>query len=292
MTADILVIGSILWDVIGRTPQAMARGADVPGQIERQPGGVAMNIAVKLAVAGWKVAILTAIGRDAEGEELLARVSGLGIDTAHVLRTEMPTDRYLAIEDLGGLVAALADAHSLEAAGAAILAPLSDGRLGHAAAPWSGPVALDGNLTSELMAEIAASPLYANADLRIAPASPGKAERLAPFIAHPGATLYLNRIEANVLTGAEDVSAEAAAARLVGLGAQRVLVTDGAAPCADASHGAGLVAANPPPVPLRRVTGAGDAFMAGHLTAELRGADRKAALEAALQAAAAHVRGD
>jgi thiol-disulfide isomerase/thioredoxin len=37
-----------------------------------------------------------------------------------------------------------ADARSLEAAGEAILAPLADGRLGSAAAPWTGLVALDG----------------------------------------------------------------------------------------------------------------------------------------------------
>jgi sugar/nucleoside kinase (ribokinase family) len=41
-----------------------------------------------------------------------------------------------------------------------------------------------------------------------------------------------------------------------------------------------------------RVTGAGDTFMAAHLVAERRGADRPTALAAALRAAADYVSGD
>jgi sugar/nucleoside kinase (ribokinase family) len=48
MSPDILCIGAVLWDVIGRTPGPMGVGADVPGRISRLPGGVAMNIAMTL----------------------------------------------------------------------------------------------------------------------------------------------------------------------------------------------------------------------------------------------------
>ncbi len=51
MTPDILCIGSVLWDIIGRSPAAMRLGSDVPGRITRLPGGVAMNIAMTLARA-------------------------------------------------------------------------------------------------------------------------------------------------------------------------------------------------------------------------------------------------
>ena len=60
-------------------------------------------------------------------------------------------------------------------------------------------MALDGNLTQALLAEIARSPLFAAADLRVAPASPGKAERLAPLLAQPNATIYVNLEEAGIL---------------------------------------------------------------------------------------------
>ena len=98
-TPDILCIGSILWDIIGRSSSAMRLGSDVPGRITRLPGGVAMNIAMTLARFGMRPAILTAIGRDAEGDELVAACQRLGLVTDHAYRSDdLPTDRYMAIE--------------------------------------------------------------------------------------------------------------------------------------------------------------------------------------------------
>lgn len=292
-TPDILCIGSILWDIIGRSSSAMRLGSDVPGRITRLPGGVAMNIAMTLARFGLRPAILTAIGRDAEGDELIAVCRRMGLLTDHAYRSEdLPTDRYMAIEGANGLIAAIADAHSLEAAGDKILRPLSDGSLGSLTAPWSGPIALDGNLTTQLLAEIAASPLFAAADLRVAPASPGKAERLAPLLTHPRATLYVNLEEANLLARAQASSAPEAAEALLARGAGRVLVTDGGRMAAEATSGSGVITGQPPQVLVTRVTGAGDTFMAAHIVAERAGQSREAALHAALQAAATYVSGD
>lgn len=293
MTPDILCIGSVLWDIIGRSPAAMRLGSDVPGRITRLPGGVAMNIAMTLARFGLRPALLTAIGLDAEGEELISACARLGLETAFVYRSEdLPTDRYMAIEGANGLIAAVADAHSLEAAGEKILRPLADGRLGSPAAPWPGPIALDGNLTEALLAEIAASLLFSAADLRVAPASPGKAERLRPLLAHPRATLYVNLEEANLLSKVPAASAAEAAETLLTRGAGRVLVTDGGRSAAEGTQGKGVIEGTPPQVLVTRVTGAGDTFMAAHLVAERSGAGRQAALAAALDAAAAYVSGD
>ncbi|MFN3294818.1 MAG: PfkB family carbohydrate kinase [Gemmobacter sp.] len=293
MTPDILCIGSVLWDVIGRSPTAMRLGSDVPGRITRLPGGVAMNIAMTLRRFGLTPALLTAVGRDTEGEELIAACDRLGLVTEMVYRSDdLPTDRYMAIEGANGLIAAIADAHSLEAAGDKILRPLADGRLGSADAPWSGPIALDGNLTEALLAEIAASPLFARADLRVAPASPGKAGRLLPLLTHPSATLYVNLEEANILARTDLASAAEAAGALLARGANRVLVTDGGRPAAEGRRGAGVIAGQPPQVLVTRVTGAGDTFMAAHLVAERRGATQQEALDEALRAAATYVSGD
>ncbi|MFV2034067.1 MAG: PfkB family carbohydrate kinase, partial [Halocynthiibacter sp.] len=199
-TADILCIGSVLWDVIGRTASHMRVGSDVPGRIARLPGGVAMNIAMTLTRFGMTPALLSAIGQDDEGEELLSAAARMGMITRYVYRSvDLPTDVYMAIEGANGLIAAVADAHSLEAAGEKILLPLSNGQLGSVATPYSGTIALDGNLTQALLTEICDSPLFAAADLRVAPASPGKAERLLPLLAHPRATLYLNLEEAGLI---------------------------------------------------------------------------------------------
>ena len=293
MTPDILCIGSILWDIIGRSPASMRLGSDVPGRITRLPGGVAMNIAMTLARFGMRPALLSAIGRDPEGDELVAACARMGLLTDHVYRSEdLPTDRYMAIEGANGLIAAIADAHSLEAAGDKILRPLANGALGRAEAPWRGLIALDGNLTEQLLGEIAASPLFAVADLRVAPASPGKAERLLPLLKHPKATLYVNLEEANLLTRGQSLTAAAAADALLARGAARVLVTDGGRPCAEGTSGLGVIVDRPPPVMVARVTGAGDTFMAAHIVAERAGADRPTALAQALVAAATYVSGD
>lgn len=289
---DILCIGSVLWDVIGRSPSTMRVGSDVPGRITRLPGGVALNIAMTLRRFGLSPALLSVVGRDAEGRDLVEQCAGMGLETGFLYRSDdLPTDRYMAVEGQNGLIAAIADAHSLEAAGAKILTPLRDGRLGSAQAPYSGPIALDGNLTVALLRDIAADPAFAHADLRVAPASPGKAERLAPLLAHPGATLYVNLEEASILCHAKFSDAPEAAQALLARGARRVLVTNGGQTAAD-GHADGVLTQTPPEVLVTRITGAGDTFMAAHIAAELRGADRTTALDAALDAAATYVSGD
>ncbi|SER44845.1 Sugar or nucleoside kinase, ribokinase family [Tranquillimonas rosea] len=292
VTPDILCIGSVLWDVIGRSGAHMRVGSDVPGRIVRQPGGVAMNIALALRRFGLVPELLSAVGRDVEGDALLAAARELGIGTAHLYRSDdLPTDSYMAVEGANGLIAAIADAHSLEQAGEKILAPLSDGRLGTVETPWTGPIALDGNLTEGLLARIAGLPAFASADLKIAPASPGKAERLVPLLGHPTATFYVNREEAGLIVGRPVDDAAEAAAALVARGAHRALVTDGAAPAAEDGVN-GPRKATPPEVLVTRVTGAGDSFMAAHIAAEQDGAAPDDALNAALRAAALHVSGD
>ena len=285
---DILCIGSILWDIIGRATAHMRVGSDVPGRITRLPGGVAMNIAMALKAYGMSPALLTAIGRDDEGEELVRACIRLGMITDHIYRSEdLPTDRYMAIEGANGLIAAVADAHSLEAAGDKILRPFLTGAL----KGWTGLIALDGNLTVTQLSDIARSEAFAAADLRIAPASPGKAERLMPFLSHPSATLYVNLEEAGLLLHSHPATAAQAAEGLLKRGIGRVMVSDGPRPACFGS-GSDLIEETPPEVLVTRVTGAGDTFMAAHIAAEAQGAAPNDALHAALEAAAIYISGE
>ncbi len=289
---DILCIGAVLWDIIGRTSLPMIQGNDKPGQITRLPGGVALNIAMALRQFDLSPALLSVVGTDAEGRDLIEACNSLGLDTSYMrVDPDLPTDRYMAIEAQGALVAAIADAHTLEAAGAAILEPLSDGSLGSEAAPWTQPVALDGNLSAELLDTVSRSSLFGQADLRIAPASPGKAERLRPFLGHPRATFYVNREEAGLITGTHPANAAAAAEALLRAGAGRALVTEGAQMAVDATP-AGTLTQTPPPVEAVRITGAGDTFMAAHIAAEISGEPRDAALAKATETAARYVAGE
>lgn len=289
---DILCIGSVLWDIIGRAPSSMRHGSDVPGRITRLPGGVALNIAMTLARFGMRPHLLTAIGRDEEGDELLRACEMMGMVTDHVYRSDdLPTDRYMAVEGANGLIAAIADAHSLEAAGDKILRPLENGALGHSDAPFDGLIALDGNLTLALLESISQSSSFAQSDLRVAPASPGKAKRLMPFLSGGRAVIYVNLEEAEHLCQRDFATSDDAAQGLLDRGAHRVLVTDGGRSATEADSEARITRI-PPEVLVARVTGAGDTFMAAHIAAEAEGADREQSLERALKSAATYVSGE
>lgn len=288
----VLCVGAILWDVIGRTDRHMRVGSDVPGRILRIPGGVAMNIAMTFTRFSLTPVLLGAIGRDEAGEELMRAAGSMGMVTQHLYRSEdLPTDVYMAIEGANGLIAAIADAHSLEAAGAKILRPMEDGTFGSADAPFEGTIALDGNLTLALLEEISHSPLFSKADLRIAPASPGKAERLLPLMNHPSATFYVNLEEAGLLLKKDFENASDAARALTDRGAARAMVSDGGRPAGFSANGE-VISQAPPEVMVTRVTGAGDTFMAAHIAAELRGDAPDNALASALKAAANYVSGN
>ena len=291
MTPDILCIGSVHWDVIGRpdprVARRMARGADLPGRIVRVPGGVALNVAVTLRRFGMRPALLGAVGRDADGDALVESCRAVGLLTDHLTRTADPTDRYVAIEAPEGVLGAIADARSLEAAGSSILEPLSNGGLDR---PWRHAVALDGNVTEALLQEITGAAILADADLRVAPASPGKAARLRRVLGHPSAVIYCNLEEASIILDRRQVEAPVAARALLRAGAARAVVTDGPREAADVTAGREHVEL-PAPVEVHRSLGAGDIFMAAHIAAEARRLAPPEALRAAVEAATHHVSG-
>jgi sugar/nucleoside kinase (ribokinase family) len=267
----------------------MLAGHDVPGRILRIPGGVAMNIAMALRSHDVAVSLLTSLGADPAGRDLLEEATRRGMETAlvHISDTH-PTDQYMAIEGANGLIAAIADAHSLEAEADAVIAPMRDGRVGSGDDPFDGLVVCEGNLPETTLEYISSAAEFSAADVRLAPASPGKAERLKPFFGHSKATFYVNLIEANILLGAKYEAADEAATALVKTGLYRAAVTDGpkTAAIADAR---GVHSALPPSVTVLRVTGAGDVFMASHIVAEKQGIVGAEALNFALTHTATYI---
>jgi pseudouridine kinase len=287
----VICIGAAHWDVIARADTLPAPGADLPGRIRRRPGGVALNVALGLAVSGVPVRLLAAVGRAASGTALIGVAEAAGVGCAEVLRHD-GGDGYLAIEGPDGAVfAAVADCAGLERAGAALLAPLRDGRLADPGRPWRGRMVIDGNLAPSVLAALASDPATAPATRLHVPASPAKAARLVAVLAARRAgrdAAVLNLAEAEALAGRGFADAAEAAWALVGLGLAEALVTDGAGPVAHAGpHG--LVTALPRRVAARSLTGAGDRLAAAHLAAQSAGLTPQAALEAALNAVARHI---
>ncbi|HHH83252.1 MAG TPA: ribokinase [Chloroflexi bacterium] len=99
----VLVIGSSGIDLVARPFDALQTGTSNPGQIRYSPGGVARNVAENLARLGAEVILLTAVGDDDQGRQLLEHAAHAGVDIEHTIRVpEQPTGSYLAILDSQG----------------------------------------------------------------------------------------------------------------------------------------------------------------------------------------------
>lgn len=112
-----VAIGGATMDVHGRPSSALRRHDSNPGAVSTSPGGVARNVAENLARLGIDCRLLTAVGRDHYGDELLRRGREAGIDMGRVLRTgDHPTPTYLSILDRrGDLDVAISDLAALRA---------------------------------------------------------------------------------------------------------------------------------------------------------------------------------
>ncbi len=289
----VLCIGSALWDIIASASCEMQPGNDVAGIIRRRPGGVALNIALALVERGQPAALLTTIGNDSQGDELVAMLVDAGVDCQYVTRIDDPTDSYLAIETTSGVVfGAIADCASLEKAGDLILAPVRDGRLATAAKPWQGSVVIDGNLPVSTLDSIAENRDFDDSHLSFVPASPGKAERMRAALKTQSGTLFVNKVEAEILCNREIASSSEASILLCELGAYRAVVTDGPNESA-LSDKNGTIVVLPPKVDAKTTTGAGDVFLATFVGAEIASTlGLREIMEASVKAAADHVTKD
>jgi len=107
----VVVIGSSVMDVIGRPLTALVPRSSAPGELRMSPGGVARNVAENLARLGVEVTLITAVGDDPPGRQLLDQAEAAGVDVRHALTvTGKRTGMYLGVLDpQGGLHLALDD---------------------------------------------------------------------------------------------------------------------------------------------------------------------------------------
>ena len=103
--APVLVIGSAGLDLVGRSFGTLQMGTSNPGHLRVSPGGVARNVAENLARLGLDVILITAVGEDEQGHQLLQQTSNVGIDVTNCIYvTDQPTGSYLAILDDQGFL--------------------------------------------------------------------------------------------------------------------------------------------------------------------------------------------
>ena len=221
----VLVLGAAGMDVVGRLEADLKPAVSNPARIRRSYGGVARNVAENLARLGQPVRLITVVGEDKNGDEILEHTANAGVDVSAVLRSQdYPTGYYMGVVNKNGkLQYAVDDMRLLE--------KITTDYLNEQEALFKSAsmVFVDANLpvktlrTANSLARRAKIPICADT------ASITLAERLVKFLPRYY-LLTANSQEAGVLTGmsfrASDRDAAMEAARsLVNQGARIALVT-------------------------------------------------------------------
>jgi pseudouridine kinase len=101
--ARVLVIGAAGLDVVGRLEEQMQVKTSNPARIRTSFGGVARNVAENLARLGQPVSLISVVGQDQIGDEVLEHTAAAGVDVSAILRTvQYPTGFYMGVLNTRG----------------------------------------------------------------------------------------------------------------------------------------------------------------------------------------------
>jgi ribokinase len=255
----VTVIGDATLDVTVRPAAAPIAGGDVPAGISISPGGQGANVAVRLARAGTRVRLVTAIADDAAG-----RLVGAALEADGVAIVRLAADRsglVVSLLDGDGERAMLSDRVSIDARGVAAAC---------AGADWvhcSGyPLADDasGDLLADVLGSLPSS-TKVSAGGGSLPQDGERSARVRRRVAAAGVDLLcLSRDEAAALLDRPLPSLAAAADALAGNFPDLIAVVTGAA-AGSAAAGPGFAISVPAvdvATPVVDSTGAGDAYIA------------------------------
>jgi sugar/nucleoside kinase (ribokinase family) len=282
----VIVIGDVMTDVIVIPEGPMVRGSDRRAQIRTRPGGSGANQAVWFGSMGTRVSFVARVGA-ADKPHLEAYFKGFHVDPVLIADPEKPSGMLVTIIDPDGERSFLTDrGANLDLSHSDMpVWLLDDTRL----------VVVSGY---SLFAEhprgavqwMAGEAKRRHIPVAVDAASVGFIEEVgsASFLEWTAgfSTLFANADEATALSGSPEI--ETQFARLCP-NYGRVVIKLGPAGAA-LGNAAGLRVSLPAPqVEVVDTTGAGDAFAAGFLGAELRGEPVEACLARGIEAGAAAV---
>lgn len=278
----VAVIGGANIDIHGAPAGKLQMRDSNPGTVHTSAGGVARNIAENLARLGHDCRLITALGNDRYGRTILQQGRDVGIDMQHVLQSEFSaTSTYLSVLDGDGdMQVSISDM--------TIMAELSVARLrDHEKMLRQAPlIVFDCNLPGEsiewLCTAMSGNVLFADT------VSATKACRIKPFLSSLH-TLKCSLIEAQALSGLKGKTQkqlDAIANWFHQRGVTRLFVTLGANGVFYSNAEArGIEEPAKQHRSISNANGAGDAFMAGLISAWLNEAPLKRSLRTALAAA-------
>jgi pseudouridine kinase len=108
--AHILVIGAASVDVKGRAYKDLQPGSSVPGDITLSFGGVGRNVAENLSRLGQPTVLISAVGRDPFGTQIMEHTARTGVNVEHVITVpDHHSSAYLAVLDQEGALSVAVD---------------------------------------------------------------------------------------------------------------------------------------------------------------------------------------
>ena len=174
----VLVIGGSGLDMIGRLEGELHAGTTNPANIRTSYGGVARNVAENLTRLGEATILISAVGDDHNGEQLLNQAAEAGIDISAVLCTpDHPSGAYLGVVNRDGVLQfALDDINASSAITPDYI------RTQAALFKEASLVFLDANLPKDTLRTIFSLARKANIPVCADPTSIGLADRLRPYL--------------------------------------------------------------------------------------------------------------
>ncbi|MEV4822393.1 carbohydrate kinase family protein [Micromonospora sp. NPDC049275] len=278
--ARVVVVGDVITDVVAVLSGPLAAGSDTGAEISLGGGGQAANTAAWIAAQGMAVTLVGAVGDDDAGRDRVAELDRAGVDCAveRVVGARTGTVIVLAADGERTMVTS-------RGANLALRAEHVEKAL--AAVPEAGHLHLSaytlldaGSRGAGLRALGAARERGLTTSVDAASAAPLRRVGARTFLGwvRDVDLLLVNADEATVLAGGLDPAAQG---RALSATARRVVVKRGAAGAVWVDRTSPVCVAPARRVAVVDVTGAGDAFAAGLLTAWLAGATPTAALSRA-----------
>jgi pseudouridine kinase len=221
----VLVIGAAGLDVVSRVEGELRAGTSNPARIRASFGGVARNVAENLARLGQPASLLSVIGKDRIGEDVLAHTRQAGVDVSHIHTSDKyPTGFYMGVLDGSGYRQFAFDDMR-------VMQELTESYLLYHADLFeqSEMVFLDANLPEAALAAAFGLAKKYNRPICADPTSGTLTLRLSPYLRQLK-MIAPNSIEAGILSGrpfdpSDSEAALEAARYLVNQGVENVFVT-------------------------------------------------------------------
>lgn len=214
----VLVVGAVGLDMIGLLDEPPQSGSSNPAKIRVSYGGVGRNVAENLARLGQPVRLVSAVGRDQQGQQLLAYTASCGVQVDTCLLSEnYPTGSYLVVlDDQGQRYLALEDMRVLSELTPAFIRRAREHVVN---APL---IFMDANLPVQSIRTLLQMATKAKVPVYTDTTSPLLAERLVPYL-HQVSMISANSAEASCLCQNDPVVTD----RTTALQAARLLVNRG-----------------------------------------------------------------